>query len=76
MQQSGDCFVVEGGRPIHGRVVPAGNKNEALPVLAASLLASGTSRLSNVPEIRDVATLLRILGEMDVGAYGTGARGG
>ncbi len=67
MQQSGDCFVVEGGRPIHGRVVPAGNKNEALPVLAASLLASGTSRLSNVPEIRDVATLLRILGEMDVG---------
>ncbi len=67
MQQSGDCFVVEGGRPIHGTLTPAGNKNEALPVLAATLLAPGPSTLQNVPEIRDVATLLRILGEMDVG---------
>jgi len=67
VQQTGDCFVVEGGRPIHGQLTPAGNKNEALPVLAASLLAPGRSRIANVPEIRDVATLLRILGEMDVG---------
>ncbi len=61
MQQVGDCFVVEGGRPIEGQLVPAGNKNEALPVLAASLLASGRSRLANVPAIRDVETLVRIL---------------
>ncbi|MBW2393774.1 MAG: UDP-N-acetylglucosamine 1-carboxyvinyltransferase [Deltaproteobacteria bacterium] len=66
MQQSGDCFVVEGGRPVSGTLQPAGNKNEALPVLAASLLAPGTSRLSNVPDIRDVATQLRIVSEMGV----------
>lgn len=66
MQPSGDCFVVEGGQPVCGTLRPAGNKNEALPVLAASLLAPGTSRLSNVPEIRDVATLLRIVAEMGV----------
>ncbi len=66
MQQSGDCFVVEGGKPVCGRLLPAGNKNEALPVLAAALLAPGPSRLANVPEIRDVGTLLRILAEMGV----------
>jgi len=66
VQQSGDCFVVEGGRPVSGTLQPAGNKNEALPVLAASLLAPGTSRLSNVPDIRDVATQLRIVSEMGV----------
>lgn len=68
MTQSGDCFVIEGSRPVHGQLVPAGNKNEALPVLAAALLAPGVSRLVNVPEIRDVATLLRILGELGVGS--------
>ncbi|MCP3984081.1 MAG: UDP-N-acetylglucosamine 1-carboxyvinyltransferase [bacterium] len=66
MQQSGDCFVVEGGQPVGGCLRPAGNKNEALPVLAASLLAPGTSQLSNVPDIRDVGTLLRIMAEMGV----------
>ncbi|MCP5057145.1 MAG: UDP-N-acetylglucosamine 1-carboxyvinyltransferase [bacterium] len=66
MQQSGDCFVVEGGRPVSGTLQPAGNKNEALPVLAASLLAPGQSRLSNVPDIRDVSTQLRIMSEMGV----------
>jgi len=69
VQQTGDCFVVEGGRPIHGSLTPAGNKNEALPVLAASLLAPGLSRITNVPEIRDVTTLLRILSEMNVGVH-------
>lgn len=46
--------------------MPAGNKNEALPVLAASLLAPGESRFSNVPDIRDVSTQLRIVSEMGV----------
>lgn len=53
----GDRFVVEGGRPLQGTLEPAGNKNEALPVLAASLLAPGPLRIANVPQIRDVETL-------------------
>jgi UDP-N-acetylglucosamine 1-carboxyvinyltransferase len=62
----GDRFVVEGGRPIEGVLEPAGNKNEALPVLAASLLAPGPLELANVPRIRDVATLAQILRELGV----------
>lgn len=63
---TGDCFVVDGGRPVGGTVAPAGNKNEALPVLAASLLAPGESRLANLPRIRDVETLREILHELGV----------
>jgi len=61
---TGDRFVVEGGRSVGGVITPAGNKNEALPVLAATLLAPGASRLANLPRIRDVATQLQILGEL------------
>lgn len=57
----GDCFVVEGGRPVEGVVSVAGNKNEALPVLAATLLAPGGCALSNLPRIDDVATQLQLL---------------
>ena len=63
-QRRGDRFVVEGGRPVGGTVTPAGNKNEALPVLAAALLAKGASRFTNLPRIRDVATQLEILTEL------------
>lgn len=38
---TGDRFLVEGGHPLRGTITPAGNKNEALPVLAACLLARG-----------------------------------
>ncbi|MDX1648624.1 MAG: UDP-N-acetylglucosamine 1-carboxyvinyltransferase, partial [Myxococcota bacterium] len=62
----GDRFVVEGGRPVEGVLEPAGNKNEALPVLAASLLARGAVRLGNVPRIRDVTTLAEMLRELGV----------
>jgi UDP-N-acetylglucosamine 1-carboxyvinyltransferase len=65
-QRAGDCFVVEGGRPISGTVAPAGNKNEALPVLAATLLCPGESLVSNVPCIRDVFTLLDILADLGI----------
>ena len=51
-------FVVEGGQPLNGTVTPAGNKNEALPVLAAALLARGEVTVENVPRIDDVALLL------------------
>jgi UDP-N-acetylglucosamine 1-carboxyvinyltransferase len=54
-------FVVEGGHRLKGAVRPAGNKNAALPILAATLLADGPVTLHNVPRIRDVETLLALL---------------
>jgi UDP-N-acetylglucosamine 1-carboxyvinyltransferase len=55
-------FRVTGGRPLSGTIRPAGNKNAALPILAATLLADGgPSRIDNVPRIRDVETLLALL---------------
>jgi UDP-N-acetylglucosamine 1-carboxyvinyltransferase len=59
-----DRFVIEGGVPLRGTVVPSGNKNEALPVLAATLLVRGPVVIENVPRIRDVETLARILGQL------------
>ena len=71
---SDDVFVIQGGQPISGEIEPAGNKNEALPVVAATLLAAGASTLSNLPRIRDVLTLCEILAS--VGAeLGTTADG-
>ena len=57
-------FVVEGGRPIGGRVIPAGNKNEALPCLAACLLAGGEVRLENVPDVSDIHTMGDLVGSV------------
>jgi UDP-N-acetylglucosamine 1-carboxyvinyltransferase len=53
-------FVVEGGTPLRGEVTPAGNKNEALPLIAASLLTDEPVILRNVPRIRDVRAMLEI----------------
>src|SRR3982074_820170 len=54
-------FSVPGGRSLKGPIRPAGNKNAALPILAATLLADGPCRIDNVPRIRDVETLLALL---------------
>jgi UDP-N-acetylglucosamine 1-carboxyvinyltransferase len=59
-------FVIEGGRPLQGTVRASGNKNGALPILAACVLASDEVRLANVPRIRDVETMVDLL--VDVGA--------
>ena len=55
-------FMVEGGIPLHGTIRPAGNKNAALPILAACLLTDEPVILENVPNIRDVRTLAELLG--------------
>jgi UDP-N-acetylglucosamine 1-carboxyvinyltransferase len=55
------AFVIEGGKPLHGRIRTAGNKNGALPILAASLLADEPVTLRNVPRIRDVETMIDLL---------------
>jgi UDP-N-acetylglucosamine 1-carboxyvinyltransferase len=60
-------YVVRGGAPLHGTVRPAGNKNAALPAIAASVLAEGPVELDNMPRIRDVETMLAILGELGAG---------
>ncbi len=59
-------FLVRGGRPLRGTVRPAGNKNAALPILAATVLADGLVELDNIPRIRDVETMLALL--QDLGA--------
>ncbi len=56
-----EAFVIRGGNPISGTVVPQGNKNAALPLLAAALLTDEPVRLCNVPDIRDVRTMLALL---------------
>src|SRR5437868_6773946 len=53
-------FVVEGGTALRGEITPAGNKNEALPLIAASLLTDEPVILRNVPRIRDVRGMLEI----------------
>ena len=59
-------FVIEGGVPLSGSVVPAGNKNAALPLLAASLLTDEEVVLYNVPRIRDTDALIGLLEALGV----------
>jgi UDP-N-acetylglucosamine 1-carboxyvinyltransferase len=55
------AFIVEGGTRLQGEIQPAGNKNAALPAIAATLLSPEPVTLRNVPRIRDVMTLLELL---------------
>ncbi len=57
-------FVVTGGRTLGGSIRPAGNKNAALPVIAAALLADGPVDLANIPRISDVETLLELVADL------------
>ncbi|HEX7335897.1 MAG TPA: UDP-N-acetylglucosamine 1-carboxyvinyltransferase [Gemmatimonadales bacterium] len=66
-------FLVQGGRQLRGTVRPAGNKNAALPILAATLLADGPVDLENIPRIRDVETMLALLVDLGATAEWTGA---
>ena len=59
-------FVIEGGEPLSGVVTPSGNKNAALPMLAATLLTDEKIVLRNVPRIKDVETMLGILSALGV----------
>jgi UDP-N-acetylglucosamine 1-carboxyvinyltransferase len=58
------CFRVTGGVPLRGAVRPAGNKNAALPILAATVLADGPCEVANVPHIRDVESLIELLEQL------------
>ena len=63
-------LLIEGGRPLSGRVRVGGNKNAALPLLAACLLTDEECVLENVPAISDVDVMIRLL--VDLGAVVTG----
>jgi UDP-N-acetylglucosamine 1-carboxyvinyltransferase len=67
-----EAFVIEGGRRLEGRVRAAGNKNAALPLLAACVLAQEEVRLENVPRIRDVETMMALLADIGCEAEWTG----
>lgn len=53
--------LVTGGRKLHGRVTVSGSKNAALPILAATILLHGETTLTNVPNLLDVITMIRVL---------------
>lgn len=57
-------FLVDGGRRLSGRIRPAGNKNAALPCVAATVLADEPVTLENIPRIRDVLTFLEIVASL------------
>src|SRR5438067_1387501 len=59
-------FLIEGGYPLSGTVTPAGNKNAALPALAACLLTEEEVVVRNVPRIRDVEAMVRLLEHLGV----------
>jgi UDP-N-acetylglucosamine 1-carboxyvinyltransferase len=61
-----DRFLIEGGYPLSGTVVPAGTKNAALPVLAACLLTEEEVVVRNVPRISDVEAMLDLLEHLGV----------
>jgi UDP-N-acetylglucosamine 1-carboxyvinyltransferase len=57
-------FVIRGGIPLNGTIVPSGNKNAALPILAASLLTDEPVTLHNLPHIGDVQTMISLLEDL------------
>jgi UDP-N-acetylglucosamine 1-carboxyvinyltransferase len=71
-----DKLLIEGGIPLRGEVAISGAKNAALPILCAALLSAEPLQLSNVPQLNDIATMLRLLGQMGVGVTLEGSDGG
>lgn len=61
-----EMFVVQGGRPLRGSVAVSGSKNASLPIMAASLLANGTTTLKNVPDLADVRCMKNLLSTLGV----------
>ena len=66
--RAAESFVIEGGRPLQGRIRASGNKNGALPILAAGLLTAEPILLHNVPRIVDVETMIELLNDIGVEA--------
>ncbi len=69
-----DKLKIEGGRPLRGEIAVSGAKNAALPILCAALLAPDAFEISNVPQLHDVATVLRLLRRLGVAVEQVGDR--
>jgi UDP-N-acetylglucosamine 1-carboxyvinyltransferase len=65
-------FIVQGGHQLSGTIRPSGNKNAALPIVAAALLTEHPVTLENVPRIRDVETLVELIQSVGVSAEWSG----
>ena len=65
-------FLVRGGKPLAGTIRPAGNKNAALPILAATLLADAPVEVGNIPRIRDVEAMLSLIEHLGATVEWTG----
>jgi UDP-N-acetylglucosamine 1-carboxyvinyltransferase len=61
-----DKLRITGGRPLEGEIAISGAKNAALPILCAALLTEQPLALSNVPRLKDIATMAKLLGQMGV----------
>jgi UDP-N-acetylglucosamine 1-carboxyvinyltransferase len=59
-----DKLIINGGEPLNGEVVISGAKNAALPIMAATLLATDNVTISNVPHLKDVTTMMELLGQL------------
>jgi UDP-N-acetylglucosamine 1-carboxyvinyltransferase len=70
-----DKLLIRGGSVLKGEVAISGAKNAALPILCASLLSADPLELVNVPQLNDISTMLRLLGDMGVGARHDGTDG-
>ncbi len=62
-----DKLLIQGGARLHGEVAISGAKNAALPIVCAALLSAEPLHLSNVPELNDIHTMLKLLAQMGVG---------
>jgi UDP-N-acetylglucosamine 1-carboxyvinyltransferase len=58
-----DKLIINGGKPLNGDVIISGAKNSALPIMAATLLANDNVTISNVPHLKDVTTMMELLGQ-------------
>jgi UDP-N-acetylglucosamine 1-carboxyvinyltransferase len=70
-----DKLLIKGGTALSGEVAISGAKNAALPILCAALLTSDPLHLTNVPQLKDISTMLRLLGDMGVGVTMDGVDG-
>ena len=61
-----DKLLIQGGVPLIGEVAMSGAKNAALPILCASLLTAEPMHFANVPQLNDISTMLRLIGQMGV----------
>jgi UDP-N-acetylglucosamine 1-carboxyvinyltransferase len=66
-----DRIAIRGGRPLAGQIIIGGAKNAALPLMAAGLLTEGRLRLTNVPDLADIATMASLLAQHGIGVDAT-----